>query len=175
MIITCDDTVSMGYIYLQPPKGDYSENEEKIKEYLNRNELKIPIILGSDIDQRLEKMMVSNHTYNEAKDTREFYEEYMNDKDNKGYMSGVEMKFSKEQFLTLIKKGAYKLYLTKWRRKSFWVASSDVYEKITHPNNIIYPMTAEKDTYLIVDNSTGTASIKALITSIQLRGQWLRG
>lgn len=159
----------MGYIYLQPPSGNVSEYQDgnKIANYFKLSEMRIPFVTESGINTRLDKMEMARKTYSEALDEGEVDEEYYNDKDENGYVKGIELNLSKEVFINSIKQEVYKGYFINWGLKDFILVTLDLHENVFNFNNIIYPLSKNNDVFLIVkvEKKYRTALIKALISA----------
>ena len=168
MLITCDNNVQMGYIYLMPNEttDEYTLDKSDIALYYDVNSLSIPRIKWLSMGQTLSQMRLATKTYREAVD-KTFHCEYWNDLDSKGYMMGIELYLTEEIFLTLVAHQAFKLYDIRWRNQDFRVLTLDAYLDVFNKNNIIYPLTTEKDAFVIIaiDPSTKVGRIMALISA----------
>lgn len=168
MFITCDSIVKMAYIYLQKPKeNSHIWNKESgwnLERYL---EGKIPKIsmesTGEDIQQRLNSINVSSTTYLEDLENN-FEEEYLNDKCD-GYISGIELNFSKEEFISNIKNRVYEIFELEWKEKIFLLLILDELDKVLDNNNIIYPANTNNDVFYIVAIEDDIVYIKAILSS----------
>lgn len=159
----------MGYIYLQPPTRNISEyhDSNKIDNYVELSKLRIPRVTESESNTMLDKMKIASKTYSEAFKAGEVEEEYCNDKDENGYVKGIELNLSKEIFISLIKQEAYKGYFINWRSKDFILVTFDFTDNVFDSKNVIYPLSKENDAFLIakIEERYGTALIKALISA----------
>jgi hypothetical protein len=160
--------MQMGYIYLMPNEtiAEYTLEKSDIGLYYDVNSLSIPRIKWLGMGQSLNKMRLATKTYREAVDNA-FHCEYWNDLDNEGYMIGIELYLTEEIFLPLVAHQAFKLYDTHWRKRDFRVLTLDAYHDVLNKNNIIYPLTAEKDAFVIVaiDPLSKVGKIMALISA----------
>jgi len=158
----------MGYIYLMPNEttDEYTLDKSDIALYYDVNSLSIPRIKWLSMGQTLSQMRLATKTYREAVD-KTFHCEYWNDLDSKGYMMGIELYLTEEIFLTLVAHQAFKLYDIRWRNQDFRVLTLDAYLDVFNKNNIIYPLTTEKDAFVIIaiDPSTKVGRIMALISA----------
>ena len=168
MLITCDNNVQMGYIYLMPYETnvEYTLDKSDIGLYYDVNSLSIPRIKWLSMGKTLSQMRLATKTYKEAVD-KAFHCEYWNDLDSKGYMMGIELYLTEEIFLTLVAHQAFKLYDIRWRNRDFRVLTLDAYLDVFNKNNVIYPLSPEKDAFVIVaiDPSTKVGRIMALISA----------
>lgn len=168
MLITCDNNMQMGYIYLMPNEttAEYTLEKSDIGLYYDVNSLSIPRIKWLGMGQSLSKMRLSTKTYREAVDNA-FHCEYWNDLDNDGYMLGIELYFTEEMLLPLVAHQAFKLYDIRWRNRDFRVLTLDAYHDVLNKNNIIYPLSPEKDAYVIlaIDPLSQVAKVMALISA----------
>jgi hypothetical protein len=158
MIITCEARTRMGYIFLQTyinhnPFFDLNKaylDNNSLNKYVDLQSLEIPILDSFTYETILNQMKISDMIYKDARDRGEFIEDYQNDLDSDGYMKGVELDLTKENFLTLIKDNAFKIFKHKWLDADFIVLTLDKAENIFNLNNIIYPFTKRKDAFVIV-------------------------
>ena len=122
MLITCDNNMQMGYIYLMPNEttADYNLEKSDIGLYYDVTSLSIPRIKWLSLGQSLSQMRLSTKTYIEAVDNA-FHCEYWNDLDNEGYMIGIELYLTEERLLPLVAHQAFKLYDIRWRNQDFRV------------------------------------------------------
>jgi len=168
LLITCDNNVQMGYIYLMPYETnvEYTLDKSDIGLYYDVNSLSIPRIKWLSMGKTLSQMRLATKTYKEAVD-KAFHCEYWNDLDSKGYMMGIELYLTEEIFLTLVAHQAFKLYDIRWRNRDFRVLTLDAYLDVFNKNNVIYPLSPEKDAFVIVaiDPSTKVGRIMALISA----------
>lgn len=168
MLITCDNNMQMGYIYLMPNDSieEYTLDKSDIGLYYDVNSLSIPRIKWTSMGQSLSQMRLATKTYREAVD-KAFHCEFWNDLDEEGYMMGIELYLTEEMFLTLVAHQAFKLYDTRWRNQDYRVLTLDAYHDVFNKNNVIYPLTRNKDAYVIltIDPSTKIAKVMALISA----------
>ncbi|AET69444.1 hypothetical protein Desor_4000 [Desulfosporosinus orientis DSM 765] len=168
MLITCDNSVQMGYIYLMPNEAadECTLDKSDIGLYYDLNSLSIPRIKWLSMGQNLNQMPLATRTYREAVD-KAFYCEYWNDLDNEGYMMGVELYLPEESFVTLVAHQAFKLYDIRWRNCDFRVLTLEAYHDVFNKRNVIYPLTKEKDAFVIlgIDPVTKIAKVMALISA----------
>ncbi|AFQ44991.1 hypothetical protein [Desulfosporosinus meridiei] len=168
MLITCDNHMQMGYIYLMPNDSieEYTLDKSEIGLFYDVSSLSIPRIKWNSMGQSLSQMRLATKTYREAVD-KAFHCEFWNDLDQEGYMMGIELYLTEDMFLTLVAHQAFKLYDTRWRNQDFRVLTLDAYHDVFNKNNIIYPLTAAKDVFVIlaIDPSTKISKIMALISS----------
>ncbi|MTI48427.1 MAG: hypothetical protein FH761_11335 [Firmicutes bacterium] len=167
MVITCDISCSMGYIYVMPPKDDFNENSKSnVDEYIKDINLKIPYERSIDLGLILEKLKLSSKTYSEALEVIEINQEYCNDRDRNGYLIGIEMNLKAEDFIGLIKTKSFRVYETIWKEKEFYIATFDLYNIVFDENNVIYPLTKDNDTFVVVkvENKFNIGLIKAIVT-----------
>ena len=168
LLITCDNNVQMGYIYLMPNEttDEYTLDKSDIGLYYDVNSLSIPRIKWLSMGQNLSQMRLATKTYREAVD-KVFNCEYWNDLNSEGYMMGIELYLTEDIFLTLVAHQAFKLYDIRWRNSDFRVLTLAAYLDVFNKNNVIYPLTKEKDAFVIVsiDPSTKVGKIMALISA----------
>lgn len=168
MIITCDAHGSMGYIYLQPPKDfmDYQSDEDNhISKYVDPSLLHIALVSDESKGRLLQDMRLSDKTYQMAVGD-EIDEEYQNDLDENGYMTGIELTLSKETFIQLLKNRAFTVYQTEWQGLSYHIATFDTPDKVFDSNHVIYPLHEKQDAFLIIEVSGKykIGLVKAVIT-----------
>ena len=168
MLITCDNKMQMGYIYLMPSEttAEYTLEKSDIGLFYDVNSLSIPRIKWLSMGQSLSQMRLSTKTYREAVDNA-FHCEYWNDLDGEGYMIGIELYLTEEVLLPLVAHQAFKLYDIRWRNHDFRVLTLDAYHDVLNKNNIIYPLTSEKDAFVIIaiDPVSQVGKIMALISA----------
>ncbi|MDR3600934.1 MAG: hypothetical protein P4L49_10730 [Desulfosporosinus sp.] len=168
MLITCDNTMQMGYIYLMPNEmtAEYTLEKSDIRLYYDVTSLSIPRIKWLGLGQSLSQMRLATKTYREAVDNA-FHCEYWNDLDSAGYMIGIELYMTEERLLPLVAHQAFKLYDIRWRNRDFRVLTLDAYHDVLNKNNVIYPLTPEKDAFVIVaiDPLSKIGKIMALISA----------
>lgn len=176
MIITCESKTRMCYIYLQPyikNKSVYDLykvhlNNNGLKKYVDLQTLKIPIFNSSMYQAALTQMKVCEKTYRDASIyAKDFGEEYQNDLDESGYMVGIELNLSKDNFLDLIGHSAFQIYKFNWLNKDFIILTLDKSENVFNLNNKIYPFTDKKDAFAIVhiENKYHIGLIKGIISA----------
>ena len=168
MLITCDNNMQMGYIYLMPNEttAEYTLEKSDIGLYYDINSLSIPRIKWLSMGHSLSQMRLATKTYREAVDNA-FHCEYWNDLDSDGYMIGIELYLTEELLLPLVAHQAFKLYDVRWRNRDFRVLTLDAYHDVLNKNNIIYPLTSEKDAFVIIsiDPLSQVGKIMALISA----------
>ncbi|MGC7873740.1 hypothetical protein ACPUYX_19790 [Desulfosporosinus sp. SYSU MS00001] len=167
MLITCDNNMQMGYIYLMPNDTtvEYTLEESDIGLYYDIKSLSIPRIKWPGMGQLLNQMRLSVKTYREAVNNV-FHCEYWNDLDSEGYMMGIELYLTEDILLPLVAHQAFKLYDVRWRNQDFKVLTLDAYLDVLNKDNVIYPLTAEKDAFVIlsIDPLSNVARVMALIS-----------
>ncbi|ODA39751.1 hypothetical protein DSBG_3469 [Desulfosporosinus sp. BG] len=168
MLITCDNNMQMGYIYLMPNEttAEYTLEKSDIGLYYDVKSLSIPRIKWLSLGQCLSQMRLATKTYREAVDNA-FRCEYWNDLDSEGYMMGIELYLTEERFLPLVAHQAFKLYDIRWRNQDFRVVTLDSYHDVINKNNVIFPLSSEKDAFVIVaiDPLSKVGKIMALISA----------
>ncbi|WP_088225922.1 hypothetical protein [Desulfosporosinus sp. FKB] len=168
MLITCDNNMQMGYIYLMPNDTtvEYTLEESDIGLYYDIESLSIPRIKWPGMGQLLNQMRLSVKTYREAVNNV-FHCEYWNDLDSEGYMMGIELYLTEDILLPLVAHQAFKLYDVRWRNQDFRVLTLDAYLDVLNKDNVIYPLTAEKDAFVILslDPLSNVARVMALISA----------
>ncbi|KLU65604.1 MULTISPECIES: hypothetical protein [Desulfosporosinus] len=167
MLITCDNNMQMGYIYLMPNDTtvEYTLEESDIGLYYDLKSLSIPRIKWPGMGQLLNQMRLSVKTYREAVNNV-FHCEYWNDLDGEGYMMGIELYLTEDILLPLVAHQAFKLYDVRWRNQDFRVLTLDAYLDVLNKDNVIYPLTADKDVFVIlsIDPLSNVARVMALIS-----------
>ncbi|AFM40190.1 hypothetical protein Desaci_1155 [Desulfosporosinus acidiphilus SJ4] len=167
MLITCDNNMQMGYIYLMPSEAtvEYTLEESDIGLYYDLESLSIPRIKWLGMGQILSQMRLSVKTYREAVNNV-FHCEYWNDLDSEGYMMGIELYLTEDILLPLVAHQAFKVYDIRWRNQDFRVLTLDAYLDVLNKNNVIYPLTPEKDAFVIlsIDPASKVARVMALIS-----------
>jgi len=160
--------MQMGYIYLMPNEttAEYTLEKSDIGLYYDINSLSIPRIKWLSLGQSLNQMRLATKTYREAVD-KAFHCEYWNDLDSEGYMLGIELYLTEERLLPLVAHQAFKLYDIRWRNRDFRVLTLDAHHDVLNKNNIIYPLSTEKDAFVIVaiDPLSKVGKIMALISA----------
>ena len=168
MLITCDGSAQMGYIYLMPGEGNenYTLDKSEISLFYDLEALSIPRIKWLGMGRLLNQMRLAKSTYREALD-ESFHCEYWNDLDNDGYMIGIELFLAEEVLLSLAAHQAVKLYDIRWRNNDYRVLTLDAHLDVFHKNNIIYPLTPEKDAFVIlaIDPESKIGKVMALISA----------
>lgn len=168
MLITCDNTMQMGYIYLMPndTTAEYTLEKSDIGLYYDVKSLSIPRIKWLSLGQSLSQMRLATKTYREAVDNA-FHCEYWNDLDGEGYMMGIELYLTEELLLPLVAHQAFKLYDIRWRNRDFRVLTLDAYHDVFNKINVIYPLSTEKDAFVIIaiDSLSKVGKIMALISA----------
>jgi uncharacterized protein YuzE len=171
MIITCDPSVDMGYIYLQPPTHRslevYEEMDKKLLNYVDPKK----IIIHQKVENRIEElnqMKQSTKTYSKALDEGEIDQEFCNDLDKDSHIIGIELAFTKEKLISLVNSNSFNSYLIKWNENDYRFYTLDYEDEFFNCNNVIYPLTKEMDSYLVVKvekRYSNVGIIKALITN----------
>jgi len=168
VLITCDNTMQMGYIYLMPNDtiAEYTLEKSDIGLYYDVKSLSIPRIKWLGLGQSLSQMRLATKTYRESVD-KTFHCEYWNDLDDEGYMMGIELYLTEERFLPLVAHQAFKLYDIRWRNRDFRVLTLDAYHDVFNKNNVIYSLSIEKDAFVIIaiDPLSKVGKIMALISA----------
>ncbi|NRR23677.1 hypothetical protein [Brevibacillus sp. MS2.2] len=169
MIITCDAYCNMGYIYLQQPDKeiiDYQkEKNNHISRYVDPSLLYIPLVVDFNRGKLLDDMRLSTKTYKKAVGD-EIDEEYQNDLDKQGYMTGIELNLTKDKLVHLLENKAFVVYRTEWKGQPYHLATLDMDHKVFDSSNVIYPLNEKQDAYLIIE-VTGEYQlglVKALLT-----------
>ena len=168
MLITCDNDAQMGYIYLMPSEtnGEYTLEKSDIGLFYDLDSLSIPRIKWLGMGKLLNQMHVAVRTYREALD-KSFHCEYWNDLDGDGYMIGIELYLTEGTLLSLAAHQAVKLYDIRWRGNEYRVLTLDAHLDVFHKNNIIYPLTPEKDAFVIlaIEPESRIGKVMALISA----------
>ncbi|MDP4127011.1 MAG: hypothetical protein Q8912_08720 [Bacillota bacterium] len=168
MLITCDNSMQMGYIYLMPNEtiDEYTLDKSDIGFFYDIDSLSIPRIKWLGMGKNLSQMRLATKTYREAVNNA-FHCEYWNDLDGEGYMIGIELYLTEEQLLPLVAHQAFKLYDVRWRNRDFRVLTLDAYHDVLNKNNVIYSLTHEKDAFVIlsIDSLSKVAKVMALISA----------
>ena len=169
MRITCDSDCCMGYIYLQPPRSQDSEkNMTTISKYVRPENLVIPVRDGNEVNMKLANIEVSPSTYSQAIAAGEFEEEFHNDEDEEGYLYGVEVALTKEEFIRLVEGKHCRIYNSIFGSKNYHLVTLDTLDKVFGHNNIMYPLTDKRDVFVIVEiNDYHVGLIKGLLSSRQ--------
>jgi hypothetical protein len=128
-----------------------------------------PIIFyekSEDIALLLNRLTLSSKTYSKALDEGELDQEYCNDRDENGYLIGIELDLSESKFISHIKANSYRIYETTWRNKNFRMVTFENKDTVFDINNIIYPLTNENDAFIVVkiESRYKIGIITALIT-----------
>jgi hypothetical protein len=159
----------MGYICLMQSRKTLNDYDRvQISKYRNANKINIPII-NNDIKEGLvSELKLQEITYSEALATLKIDQEYCNDCEKSGYVIGIEMNLSKERFFDLLKNDGFVLYKDfKWKGNKYNILTFDFFENVFCRSNLIYPLTKDKDSFLIVqvEKKYRIGRIKALITN----------
>lgn len=164
MIVTCDSSCNMGYIYLIPHTKD-NEDLKNIDKYVNMDLIQIPFFNNADIREKFQKLQLMDKTYVDALAGDEFSEEYCNDKRD-DYFIGIELTLYKEKFINLIKEQAYRIYKFLWfDYKPFHLICLDKLENIFTTANILYPMNVNRDVYVVCHINEEICYIKGIISA----------
>lgn len=151
MIITCEVSCNMGYIYLRPPYMHFDVNSKSnITEFYTEIKPIIPYEKSEDISSLLNRLTLSSKTYSKALDEGELGQEYCNDRDENGYLIGIELDLSELEFIKHIKANSYRVYEIAWRNKNFHMVTFDNRVTVFDIDNIIYPLTNDNDTFVVV-------------------------
>lgn len=166
MIITCDSSCNMGYIYLQSLNNTDIFENNRLSNYFDISKIQIPLLNGDNIIADLEKLKLMPKNYWDAYQDKEFEEEYRNDLDDDGYMVGIELNSRKESFLKLINLEVFKVYELSWHKTLHYFATFDSLNVVLDPGNFIYSFTSAKDAFVIIKKKQdeNVALIKGLIT-----------
>lgn len=172
MRITCyhDPYSSMGYIYLMPPSTPLAvlESENGLFKHLKPDQISIPYITEMSISSYLDTMPIADNDF-QGDSGKGYDTEFGNDINSSGYITGIELTLEPDRFLDLLRQQSFQVIRTEWRNTQFHVITLDFAENIFNSENIMYKMTEEEDTYVILRlDRTGEfpiASFKALITS----------
>lgn len=169
MIITCDAYCSMGYIYLQQPAKkiiDYqNEKDNKISSCVDPSLLHIPLVVDFSRGKLLDDMRLSTRTYEKAVGD-EIDEEYQNDLDEQGYMTGIELNLSKDKLVHLLENKAFAVYRTEWKAQPYHLVTLDMDHKVFDSGNVIYPLNEKQDAFVIIEvmGEYQIGLVKALLT-----------
>ncbi|MFF0831277.1 hypothetical protein ACFYU8_31045 [Brevibacillus sp. NPDC003359] len=169
MIITCDAYCNMGYIYLQQPGKEIvdsqREKDNKISRYVDPSLLHIPLVVDLNRGKLLDDMQLSAKTYKMAIGD-EIDEEYQNDLDEQGYMTGIELNLSRDRLVHLLENKAFVVYRTEWKGKPFHLATLDIDHKVFDSSNVIYPLNEKQDAFVIIEvkGEYQIGLVKALLT-----------
>lgn len=151
MRITCDPESNMGYIYLRPPRTKSLVNDmSTIAKHVMPGNPKIPVLEDFAINRQLRHLSVSSKTYRQALDDGDFEEEFYNDKDDEGYLTGVEFSVDKDEFISLINKQAFRIYGVNFNKSRFNFLTLDTLDNVLSGLNTIYPLNDKKDAFLII-------------------------
>jgi hypothetical protein len=171
MIITCDSFVNMGYIYLQPPTyssvEEYEKMENKLLNYVDPQKIIIHQKVDKSVAELLNQMKQATNTYSEALH-EEIDPEFCNDLDNESHIKGIELVFTKDKLISLVNNNSFNSYFIKWKGTDFRLYTLDTENEVFNSNNVIYPLTKEMDSYLVVKvekRYSNVGIIKALITN----------
>ena len=168
MFITQDSKAKMGYIYLKEPRKNnpiWEENSDcTLSKYLEGKVPKIQIqIANEDIQKQLNGLTMNSKTYLEDLGIR-FEEEWLNDKKDE-YITGIELRLTRQQFIKDIENDIYRIYKMEWLERDFLFLTLDSLENIFEPNNIIYPADSNKDVFYVVAIEDEVCYIKAILST----------
>lgn len=168
MRATCDTACNMGYIHLMSPNNNIDHFAvNSIENYVDKSKMKIPQLNGLGILDKLNSLKIADKTYRQALADGEFEEEYYNDWEEDGYMSGIELKLNKHTLLAYIKRQVFRVYNLVWQSKDYLVVTLNYHGEVFNPDNIIFPLNANKDVWVIMKIIEGskTGLVTALISS----------
>ncbi|MFP4698549.1 MAG: hypothetical protein ACLFMO_07565 [Eubacteriales bacterium] len=155
----------MGYIYLITE--DYSEQwESKTNIYIFKEKgVYIPLYKDNNILSRLDSLKIVDKIFWSALDDNDIFLQYHCDrKDN--FISGIELKLPVTYFMKRVREQVYRIYQINWQNKNFNLVLLDREKKVFAQNSLVYPLTEEKDVFIIVSQEDHSASsITALISS----------
>lgn len=168
VIITCEQRHSIGYIYLQKPNSTFPVWEHignrEIEKYLDGVKPKITVEDDNkEIEKRINGLGVSDKNYLKDLDRR-FLEEYLNDKDQEGYIVGIELNISKEELVQNVNEKVYKIHMIEWQQEKYMLLTLAEENKVFDKSNIIYDANGKKDTYYVVSIEDDIAYIRGLLT-----------
>lgn len=165
--ITCDANCNMGYIYLAPPKFNIdTDSQNHIEKALQKEQLIISHNETINLDDVLENMKRIAKSYKQAFKEGDIKEEFSIDFDRNGYLMGIEMNLSKEDFISLIESQVFKVYTASWESQKFIMVTLDLPEKVFDAGNVIYPLSNNLDAFVIIDRekNLNNGAVKSLIT-----------
>lgn len=168
MIVTCDVSCNMGYIYVRTLLMCFNENSKSNGDQLiDGISLNIPCENSSNIAYLLNKLILSNKTYSQALEDLDIDQEYCNDLDENGYLIAIELNLNEADFNRLIKTNSFRVYEKVWENKDFYLVTFDSEDEVFSEGNIIYPLTKDNDAFVIVKiiGKYNIGLIKGLITS----------
>ncbi|SDY12049.1 hypothetical protein [Thermoactinomyces sp. DSM 45892] len=171
MIITCDSSVNMGYIYLQKPHNYLKlrrEREGDLISYAENLEYhQIPFVQDESVLDKLLHLKQSPKIYSHAYRDGEFFHEYQSDLDSEGYVTGIEISLRKESFLTLLQKNSFRCYSFSWDDNSMRLFTLEEEDIVFNSQNILYPLHWNRDSFLIIDIDpiSRMGRIRGLLTS----------
>lgn len=112
-----------------------------ISKYARPENLVIPVLDGNEVNRKLADIKVSPSTYIEAIAVGEFEEEFHNDLDPEGYLYGVEVALTKEEFIRLVDGKHFRIYNSIFGGKDYHLVTLDTLDKVFGHKNIMYPLT----------------------------------
>jgi len=187
LLITCysDSVCEMGYFYLMPPAPEnnlYVSQKwgpNQVTNYIHADDMHIPYVEDDRAAKYLERAVIAERTF--MTDYRRVFDtEYGHDMDAEGYLIGIECSLPHRSFIELVRNQACQVIRTAWRDKVYHLVTLDFPDKVFNPGNILYPLTAREDAFVIVQlevpekpghtNASGKdgqpiATIKALLTA----------
>jgi hypothetical protein len=154
--ITCyyGDHSDMGYISLKPilenQFDEYEWNKNEIAQHVQPDQITIPYVTKKEvISPLLDRMIIAAQTFEE--DYEEGYDtQYGNDIDDEGYIMGIELTLYHDRFIDLVKNQVFKVIRTEWRNREFHLITFDYADEVFKPENVIYKLTDEEDSFVIV-------------------------
>ncbi|MDQ0415997.1 hypothetical protein J2Z48_000155 [Croceifilum oryzae] len=170
MIITCDSSVNMGYIYLQQPRNCLEfiqTREDDLISSIGTRGYQIPLLRDEFVLDKLLKLKQSSKIYTHAHRDGEFHYEYQNDLDSEGYLTGIEISLHKECFLALLQQNSFRCYSFSWNHKQMRLFTFEDENVVFNSLNILYPLHWDHDSFLIVDIDpvSKIGRIRGLLTS----------
>ncbi|MDF1618872.1 hypothetical protein, partial [Petrocella sp. FN5] len=147
--ITCDSSCSMGYIYLLDTGLYNNTNSDSVKKIVDSDKCKVERKYSLDIRKEFETLKFNKLTYNAALKKGDIEEEYLNDKDNLGYIKGIELTLSGDKFIQLIEDNAFTLYESFWGDEECFMITFEVAEKVFSRDNYVFQMTDYNDSFVI--------------------------
>jgi uncharacterized protein YuzE len=168
MVVTCDTSCDMGYIYIKTPQFDFNENcKSNVNQYIKEINLVIPDKKSDIVSLLLNKLTLCDKTYSQALDDLDIDQEYCNDLDENGYLIGIELNLNQLDFMKLIETNSFRVYDIVWKDKDFYMLTFDSDDVVFDVDNIIYPLTKDNDTFVVVKikSKYNIGLITGLITS----------
>ncbi len=147
MDILCDQSCNMGYIYLYKNKKGIIENYDE-STLIASNQ---PVEVIENIYLKLNRLNWPDKKYVQALEDGDFIEEFQNDIDEEGYMTGIELELTEERLQDLIEN--FKIATFELNGKQFYYAAFSSDEAVFYKNNYVYPFTENEDAFIIVNRS----------------------